>query len=542
MNWTAAAGLACLLLPLAAGATSPVYQIYETAFESAKPPESPLTLRPRVIFTQPGGAEATVEAFWDGGATFRVRFQPLRPGVHTFRVESSDPGLNGKTGQFTALRPTGPTDLDLHGPPILSPDRRHFVHAAGKPWFWLADTAWNGALLATRDEWDEYLKARAAQRFTAIQFVMTQWRAGRADENGRLAFRLTARPPDVYPIFFRRMDERVAAIRRAGLVPIPVMLWALTSRDQESPGAILPPALAAQLARYINARYHAYSVLWMLGGDGNYRGEENAARWREIGRLTFPQDLLRRPVTLHPGGLHEPWDLLKNEPWLDFLTYQSGHGGDARKWQWQAYRGPALGWRLEPPRPVIDAEPNYEGHNSYQAGTPIDAFAVRRAAWYSLLAAPIAGITYGAHGVWPWIRQKSVPLDHPRSGEADPWRECLSYPGAAHMKALVEILERLPWHQFRPDAPLAAPTQVSEDFSNYIPAARTPDGSLALAYLPANPTAVFDLTGFETGASATFINPRSGERLSPADLPATAEVTLKTPGPGDWLVLFERRK
>jgi hypothetical protein len=144
--------------------------------------------------------------------------------------------------------------------------------------------------------------------------------------------------------------------------------------------------------------------------------------------------------------------------------------------------------------------------------------------------------------VWPWIRQKSTPLDHPRSGEADPWRECLNYPGAAHMKALVEILERLPWHQLRPDAPLAAPTQVDEDFTNYIPAARTVDGNLALAYLPANPTAVFDLSSFEKGARATFINPRSGERLAPADLPGEAQVTVKTPGPGDWLLLFERRR
>jgi hypothetical protein len=525
-----------------ANATAPVYQVYETSFEASKPPDSPLTLHPRVIFTQPGGGEVAVEAFWDGGATFRVRFQALRSGVHTFRVECSDAGLNGKSGQFTATRSVGVTELDQRGPPVVSADRRHFAHADGKPWFWLADTAWNGALLATREEWGEYLRARAAQRFTAVQFVMTQWRAGRADENGRLAFRVNGDRIEVDPIFFRRMDERVAAVRRAGLVPVPVMLWALTSRDRESPGAVLPPAQAAQLARYINARYHAYSVLWMLGGDGNYRGEENAARWREIGRATFPPELHRRPVTLHPGGMHEPWELLKDEPWLDFLTYQSGHGGDARKWQWQAYRGPALGWRLEPPRPVLDAEPNYEAHNSYQAGVPIDAFAVRRAAWYSLLAAPMAGITYGAHGVWPWIRQKSVPLDHPRSGEADPWRECLNYPGAAHMKALVEILERLPWHQFRPDAPLAAPTQVGEDFSNYIPAARTVDGTYALAYLPANPTALFDLSGFERGARATIINPRNGERLSPSDLPGEAEVTLKAPGPGDWLVLFERKK
>ena len=48
--------------------------------------------------------------------------------------------------------------------------------------------------------------------------------------------------------FFERMDERFAALRRHGLVPVPVMLWALTSRDKESPGETLDTPLAIELA------------------------------------------------------------------------------------------------------------------------------------------------------------------------------------------------------------------------------------------------------------------------------------------------------
>lgn len=530
------------LLPIVSGQPSsiPVYSVFEASLQAGAATGDPLGSPVVVAFTTPAGAVENVEAFWDGGTRYRVRYQPLTEGAYSFKVASEEAALSPKSGQFTAVKAAGATELDRHGPPIISPDRRYFIHADGKPWFWLADTAWNGALLATKEEWDFYLKTRAAQKFTAVQIVMTQWRAGRADSNGRLAFRLNGDRLEIDPAFFQRMDERIAAIRRAGLVPVPVMLWALTSRDKESPGAALSVPHAVTLARYIQARYQAYSVLWMLGGDGDYR-DDKAQRWKEIGRGTFPKELLRRPATMHPGGGQEPWGAFKDELWLDFLTYQSGHGDGARKWQWQAYRGPAQGWRMEPPRPVIDAEPNYEAHISYQTKQRITDFAVRRASWYSLLVAPVAGITYGAHGVWPWMREPGVPLDHPNSGEADSWRDCLKYPGAKNMTALYDVLMQLQWWRLRPAPMLASSNDVDDGFTNYIVAARTDDDTTALAYLPNNRTAVFDLTAFERSVKATWINPQNGQRTTAGDLAARDGIKVETPQPGDWLLLLERK-
>jgi len=326
-------------------------------------------------------------------------------------------------------------------------------------------------------------------------------------------------------------------MRRAGLVPVPVMLWALTSKAGESPGETLSVPFAAQLARYIQARYHAYGSLWFLGGDGDYR-DDKAARWKEIGRAVFPSDLARRPVTLHPRGLQEPWEGLKDEPWLDYLIYQSGHGSNAQKWQWQAWRGPAQGWRLSPPRPVIDSEPNYEGHVSYQKQL-IDDFAVRRASWYSLLAAPIAGISYGAHGVWPWMREPGPVLNHERSGNAPSWRDCMAWPGAESMKALAEIISTVQWTSLRPEARLAAPSKVAEDFSNYIAAAIAEDRTLALLYLPANPQATLDLSIFGRPVTATWIDPKTGARKPGPRLQPSESATIQTPAPGDWLLLLK---
>jgi len=515
---------------------APQYGVFEQTLSAPNPIPDPLSANVRVTFLA-RGSEETVEAFWDGDATWKVRYSPMTLGDYSFVVKSPGLALTPQTGSFTCVPNRGRHALERQGPPVLSANRRHFMHAgSGKPWFWLADTAWNGPLLATADEWEQYAAIRAKQGFSAVQFVTTQWRAAYADESGRTAYQIVDSRLAVDPVFFRRLDQRIGVITRAGLVPVPVMLWALTSKSGESPGETLSVNCAAQLARYIQARYHAFNPLWLLGGDGDYRNEK-AERWKEIGRAVFPPDLTRRPVSLHPRGLQEPWEGLKDEAWIDYFVYQSGHGSNVQKWQWQAWRGPAQGWRLTPARPVIDAEPNYEGHVSYQ-GKPIDAFAVRRASWYSLLSAPIAGVTYGAHGVWPWMREPGPVLNHERAGNAPSWRECMQWPGAESMRVVADLMAAIPWTALRPDPQLVSPSAVDDQFSNYIAAASADDRSLALLYLPANPSAALDLSVFDRPAQATWIHPGNGERTPGQRLPASKSVAVKPPGAGDWLLLL----
>jgi hypothetical protein len=506
------------LLLAAALPVVPVHGIFEDRVE-AQAGLDPLRTAAAVSFTHEKGTSVRTAGFWDGGNTWVVRFSPSLPGKWRFTWS----GAATRTGEFRATAPLLGTELARRGPVRVSGDHRYFVYADGTPWFWLADTAWNGALLASKQDWDEYLLARAQQRFTAVQVVMTQWRAGRADENGRVAFTVGAKGLEVDPAFFRRMDERIAQINRHGLVGILVQLWALTSKDKESPGENLSEEDAALLARYIHLRYGAYSVLWFLGGDGDYRGAK-ADKWKAIGRAAFPAGEMRRPVSLHPRGTQTPWEAFKDEPWVDYFSYQSGHGGAPSKWRWQAQDGPAKDWRLTPPHPVVDTEPNYEAHVSYQ-GAKIDDYAVRRAAYYSLLSAPPAGITYGAHGIWPWMSEPGVPLDHPKSGIADPWRACLDYPGGRQMTVLRGVFDSLKWWDLRPDPALVEGYTVAEDFSNYIPAARSQDGSFALLYLP-KATAV-QVKG--NWARKVWIDPQTGRHQQ------------QEPVEGDWLLLLRAR-
>jgi len=144
-----------LLVAVALGHTNPQapqFGIFEQALTAAKPLADPLSARVRVTFTARDSTE-TVEAFWDGASSWKVRYSPMKLGDYAFTVSSPDVDLEPKSGAFTSIPNRGTTAVDRHGPPVVSHNRRHFVHAANaQPWFFLADTAWNGPMLATAAE------------------------------------------------------------------------------------------------------------------------------------------------------------------------------------------------------------------------------------------------------------------------------------------------------------------------------------------------------------------------------------------------------
>ncbi|MHC5035621.1 MAG: apiosidase-like domain-containing protein, partial [Planctomycetota bacterium] len=297
----------------------------------------------------------------------------------------------------------GTTPLYVHGPVGLSVDRRHFAHADGTPFFWLGDTAWNGALKSRGEDWDDYLAMRRSQGFTAVQFVCTQWRAAATDHRGEKAYEVDGRLR-INPAFFQRLDARVAAANEQYLVAAPVMLWAY---GEEDPGRALAEEDAIRLARYMVARWGAYQVVWILGGDADYRGA-HADRWKRLGRAVFGERR-DRLVTLHPQGLHWVAQEFRDESWYDFIGYQSGHGDSDEDLRWLTGGPPASQWAGEPARPVVNLEPNYEAHPAYQSGKPFTDREVRRAAYWSLLVSPTAGLTFGHNSIWAWQEEPAAP-------------------------------------------------------------------------------------------------------------------------------------
>lgn len=407
-----------------------------------------------------------------------------------------------------------------HGRLRVAASGTHLEHADGTPFFFLADTCWCGPALSGEADWDHYLADRRRKGFTAIQFNMVSpWRAAPTDAEGRTAYTLRDGAFRINEEFYaRRLDARLRAINRAGMLAVPVLCWANKAGDA---GIELPEPHLLELVRFEVDRYRDAHVLWILAGDNSYQREQ-AARWQRIGRAVFGERP-QAPVTTHPTGQNWPWDDWEDEQWLTVLGYQSGHGDGDGTWNWIHHGPPAdYGRRPRLTRPAINLEPPYEGHLAYQSRRPHPASDVRRAVYWSLLLAPVAGVTYGGHGVWSWHdRPGKEPTDHAGSGPAMSWREALGLPGSAQVGHARRLFESLPWTRLRPAQQLLA--RQEQDPGKFVACAATPDRSTIVAYLPAGAQPAFHDGVLPADPRAIrWFNPRDGRWLPASPTPPDA--------------------
>jgi hypothetical protein len=498
----------------------------------------------------PSGRKHEIEAFWDGEGVWRARFSPGEIGEwsYTTHAEPPDAALGGREGAFRCGEPDGATAFDQHGPLTLSVNRRHLAHADGTPFLWVADTAWNGPLRATPHEWAHYLRERRRQGFTAVQWVATQWLAAPdGDLDGQKAYAAPDTPDGkiaINPAFFQRLDQYVEATARAGLLSIPVMLWAAHWSNHEvnlaNPGYALAEDQAVVLARYMVARWAAYPVAWILPGDADYRSERQAERWRRIGRAVFnaPPNTPHAPVSLHPGGMQWNAEQFQDEAWLDIWGYQSGHGDGDETLAWLVDGPPATHWRSErdqsAPRPIINLEPPYENHITYQSKTRISADFARRALYWSMLVSPTAGVTYGGHGVWGWDDGTQPPVAHPNTGIPLPWQQALVMDAAEQVRHLADFFQAIAWWRLVPAPELVVAQPGAVEKGRFVAASRSEQGDLAVVYIPADREITLDLRTLAADLPATWFNPRTGARQTAAG----DSGRFATPAPGDWVLLF----
>ena len=523
---------------------TPRWSRFEASFASSSAYDNPLQeVDLLVTFIAPSGALHTVRGFWDGDLTWRVRFLPDEIGRWTYRTACSDDanvGLHQITNWFDCTEPTGATPCEQHGPVRVAADGRHLAHADGTPFFWLADTGWNGPLLSTDDEWAHYLAVRVEQKFSAVQWVPTQWIAApEGDRHGRRPFTGHDRIA-VDPAVFQRLDRKLDAINAAGLLGAPVLLWAAEWGAPEvmavNPGLTLPEGQCILLARYMVARWGGNAVAWILPGDGEYTGAK-AARWQRIGRAVFGQ-IDHAPVTLHPCGLQWYGTEFRAEGWLDFIGYQSCHFG-RRRGAGVVGTGTAR-HRLAGRTGAPDHQPGAElrGHSGPGSPRP-HLHRLRRPTrpYWSLLVSPTAGVTYGAQGVWGWDDGSGPPAAHETFGAAPAWQEAIHLPGARQIAHLADFFAGLPWWQLRPAPSLVAEQPGDSEIGRFVAAALSQDGNVAVVYIPGDHSVTLSFAGRRPLTAAWWLNPRTGERSAAEPIPVGEHHRFDTPAAGDWLLL-----
>lgn len=482
---------------------------YEIPFTSSNTYDNPIynVKDFKITFISPSGREKIVRGFWDGGTDWKVRFLPDETGVWNWKTECTDKdnsGLHNQSGKFECVPNVSEDPIFQKGAIQHEPGKYYLSYNDGTPFFWLACTAWNGALKSTDEEWGYYLNQRKKNNYNVIQLVTTEWRGCDKNAEGLTAID-GAGYIHIHPEFFKRIDQKIDEANAKGLVVSPVVLWALPFGEgrQLSPGYTLPLEEAVLLAKYIVARYQGNQVVWTLGGDGRYYDDQEL-KWKEIGRRVF-NDIDHAPVTLHPHGSSWVGDIYDQEEWYTLMGYQSSHSNNKGVVDW-INKGPMSEmWSKLKPMPYINMEPNYE-----EIGFRITAKDVRNASYWSIFATPIAGVTYGANGVWPWLAEGEKILNHNDKGGVTGWRKSIDFPGSIQMGYLAEFIKKLEWWNLFPANKILITQPGEETYNHWISVVKSSNDETIVAYIPEKAEVkLFNPKGYKY--SAKWFNPVTNE-------------------------------
>lgn len=500
------------------------------------------------VFKGPDGTSYRVNGFWDGGRAWKIRFMPTAPGAWTYETSCSvaDAGLAGQKGTFTAQPAAGENPLHQHGGILrVSADHRHLTYSDGTPFFWLGDTWWfcpsdlvpiDGS---TKPDCPSMYKTlidkRRAQGFTVVQMAFLGTLNKSYGVNSFMSLR-QQRTLDV--AYWQQVDRYMDYANAAGIVPVVGMAFHV-GMDKSSLDDW------KFLWRYVVARYGAHAVTWLICGEYNQNGGDQAGRVDKtmaLGAYIKEQDPYKRAMTAHPwwhgGDKRQAWE----QPWYDFIMFQGAHAGHGNVPPTAIYRD---AWRHSPSRPVLEAECNYEGIYAGKIGrehTPDD---VRRVAYHAIQAGSF-GFTYGAQGLWyPTQDMNDKTFDD--WGSPMVWWESLERLGAKQMSHLRKCYESVRWWKL-------APRPEAVEFSGHVsdatrPLVKSEGDTVHLVWFPKGSGArtpatlkLADAAG-DGRFSVTWFNPCDGTetKLTPSLTAANGKCSLpRRLNEEDWVLILKR--
>jgi hypothetical protein len=415
---------------------------------------------------------------------------------------------------------------------------RYLITDSSKPFFYLGDTAWELFHRLTREETELYLKDRAAKGFTVIQAVALAELDGLGTPNAYghtpLHRNDPAQPNEDY---FRHVDFVVNMAEELGLYIGMLPTWGDKVNKKWGVGPeIFTPENARIYGEFLGKRYREKPIIWILGGDRPVENETHLAIWRAMAQGLRQGDGGTHLITYHPNGGNHSSQWLHREEWLDFNMIQSGH--HARPIP--NYEMIEKDYRLQPVKPCMDGEPNYENHpiNWDPKNGWFNDHDVRRAAYWALLAGA-HGHTYGCHDIWQMYEPgKRKPVAAARTS----WKDALHLPGASQMRYAKQLMLSRPMLLRIPDQSLIAgdPGKGLE----HVRAARAADGSYAFIYLPVTKTVKVNLDALSgKNVRAWWYNPRNGQAQRIGEFVRRGEREF-TPPSGesqeeDWVLVLD---
>ncbi len=476
------------------------------------------------------GQKWVIPAFWDGGETWILRFAPPAIGEYSVEIVSNGNKDVAKVWHRCRLSVdpySGRNQLTQHGMLRVADNKRHFEHRDGTPFLWLADTWWKG--LAGRLPFQAFRQLtadRKAKGFSAVQIVCGPYPDERMMEpkwgnEGGLPY-LTQDFSKVNPAYFGHADRRIRHLIDNGIVPVIVGGWGRPQAGGRSTLQQVGLDGFKRHWRHIIARYSAYPVIWVVGGEAR----DDYGPWSDLARYVKRIDPMQHPICFHAPA--DPADAIRDNSIFDFDMVAIGHEGLQT-----AATTLDLMRRCQsrsPKRPVLCGEACYEGHMQTNFAD------IQRYLFWSLMLSGAAGHTYGAAGIW----QASVKGDPGIEPIYDwtTWDEGMRYPGSEQLGRARRFLMAYPWQNF----------DVHPEWTDTGMFAAGIPKQVRLIYQPKR--GIYNWSGsvvhaLEPGVeyTATYIDPVTF-RVFPAGktgLTGGSFTAPAVPSPQDWLLVLETR-
>ncbi|MEM6803337.1 MAG: glycoside hydrolase family 140 protein [Bacteroidota bacterium] len=425
----------------------------------------------------------------------------------------------------------------------VSANQRYLVTENGKPFFWMADTAWELFHRCTKEEALLYLRKRASQGFNVIQAVALAELDGLQYPNpeGELPL-MDLDPTNPNPSYFEHVDFIIQEANKLGIYIALLPTWGdkVFKHNWGLGPEVFTIENAAIFGKWIGTRYKDYdNIIWIIGGDRNPRPESNdVAIWNAMAEAIaeaaggYEETLMSFHPQPKEGGGSSSW--FHAEKWLDFNMHQTGHCANQG-----TYKHISHDYQLSPRKPVLDGEPLYEDHpncfNANELGHSVPED-IRRIMYWNVFAGAF-GQSYGCHDVWQMYLNGREGINKPLR----PWTEALDLPMANQVKHLKNLMLTRPFLTRIPDQSILRFEQ--KENNDFVIATRDKAATYAMIYFPTGKIMTLDLKAFENkNLRGWWFDPRTGVAFQGPSYLGGEQIEIIAPSQGkgqDWVLVLD---
>jgi hypothetical protein len=433
-----------------------------------------------------------------------------------------------------------------HGRLRVTADGHYLKYDDGKPFFWLGDTGWELFHRLKLDEIKTYLENRKEKGFNVIQAVILAEFDGlrKPDQNGDVPL-INNDPEKPNEKYFSFVDSVVQIALQKKLFMGLLPTWGDKVFKLWGVGPVIFNVVNAyDYGFFLGKRYKNFpNIIWIMGGDRPAMNDTADFRpvWRAMAAGIKKGTDGKAIFSYHPsGGDYSSSQFLFEEDWLDINMIQGGHGSGHDVEIWKLIERDR---NIQPAKPTLDDEPNYEDHpvNPWPTWDPAngyyDDYDVRKQTYRSVFAGA-CGVTYGHHSVWQFISPREEPVNYPKIMN---WKEAIDRPGAYQVGYLRKLIESRNAIDRIPDPSIIMEGQ--EKKAEHIESFRGADNSYAMIYLPVGKTIMVNTSFIKNKKIvAWWFDPKNAQAKKIGILSNNSSIKFTSPTSGvgnDWVLIID---